>query len=131
MEASTQQTIEQCVRDSDAGITHYGAIVERLIQAGVESYRADYRQGINTYYLPSGETFAVPLNVPDVDIPQAFDADALKEAIRGAQRDEIKFPEFLHRSMAAGCVGYIVWITGRHVAYFGHRGEGHVEPFPD
>ena len=33
-------------------------------------------------------------------------------------------------SMLAGCVGYIVWIAGRHVTYFGHRGEQHVEPFP-
>ena len=37
------------------------------------------------------------------------------------------YPEFLRLSRAAG---YVTWIAGRHVSYFGRRGETHVEHFP-
>ena len=68
--------------------------------------------------------------MPAVAIPEAFDAEAVRGAIRGAQQGTVKYPEFVHRTMASGCVGYFVWIAGRHVRYLGRRGECHVEPFP-
>lgn len=40
------------------------------------------------------------------------------------------YPEFKQLSQRAGCVGYTVWIEGRHVVYHGRRGETHVERFP-
>ena len=70
------------------------------------------------------------MHIPGEQIPQDFDAQALQAAIRGAQLGEVKYPEFLKLSMAAGRVGYIVWIAGRHVTYFGRRGEVHIERFP-
>ena len=47
-----------------------------------------------------------------------------------AREAEVMYPQFLRLSRAAGCVGYVTWITGRHVTYFGRRGETHVERFP-
>lgn len=41
------------------------------------------------------------------------------------------YPEFKRATMAAGCVGYVVWMAGSHVDYFGRKGETHVERFPD
>lgn len=32
-------------------------------------------------------------------------------------------------SQQAGCVGYTVWIAGRHVRYFGRGDDTHVERF--
>jgi uncharacterized protein YbcV (DUF1398 family) len=124
------EVMEQCARDSYAGTISFGAVVGRLMEAGVESYHADYRLPATTYYLPTGETHMIALHAPDVEIPPAFDGAALQAVIRGAQRGEVKYPEFVQRSMAAGCVGYIVWIAGRYVTYFGRRGEIHMEPFP-
>jgi hypothetical protein len=43
----------------------------------------------------------------------------------------VMYPEFKRLSQRAGCVGYVVWIAGRHVSYHGRRGEVHVERFPD
>ena len=40
------------------------------------------------------------------------------------------YPEFKVNSQRAGCIGYTVWIDGRHVTYAGRRGETHVERFP-
>jgi uncharacterized protein YbcV (DUF1398 family) len=130
MEKSVKQVIEQCGRDSYAGTAGFAAIVAALLEAGVESYSADYRAGKTIYYMPTGEVLFMPLTTPDTEIPQVFDAAALVRAIRGAQRGEIKYPQFINLSMAAGCAGYIVWLTGKHVSYFGRQGEVHIEPFP-
>lgn len=132
MNETTIATIEHCAQASKDGTAHFGAIVQTLTGAGVEAYFADYRANATTYYLPSGETHAVALSPPPaMPIAEAFDAAGIQAAIRGAQRGEVMYPEFLSLSRAAGCVGYMVWITGRHVSYFGRKGEVHVERFPD
>ena len=131
MNDTVRQTIERCARSSRDGSAHFPDIVAALAGAGVESYFADYRAASTTYYLPDGSTWAVELAPPDVAIADAFDADGLRAAIRGAQAGTVMYPEFLRLSRSAGCVGYVVWIAGRHVAYFGRRGETHVERFPD
>jgi uncharacterized protein YbcV (DUF1398 family) len=122
--------IHACAAAAHDGTLPFGEIVGRLTAVGVESYQADYRQRTTRFYLPDGVTVAVPLHAPALAIAEDFDAPAMQEAIRGSQRGEVKYPEFLRRSMSAGCVGYTVWIAGRHVSYFGRRGEVHLERFP-
>ncbi|HTR00960.1 MAG TPA: hypothetical protein VMH83_13260, partial [Candidatus Acidoferrum sp.] len=63
-------------------------------------------------------------------IADAFSATAVQAAIKGAQQGTVMYPEFKQLSMQAGCTGYTVWIAGRHVTYFGRRGETHIEHFP-
>jgi len=130
MDSAIKAVIESCSADSYAGAKHFGEIVTALAAAGVESYFADYRSRTTTYYLPGGDHLAIPLRRPDLQIPRYFNADAIRGAILGAQRGEVKYPRFLELSLAAGCVGYIVWIAGRHVCYYGRCGEVHVENFP-
>lgn len=130
MEEITVRTIEEWAEKSHAGSVSFGEVVGGLIQAGVESYYADYRRAATTYYLPDGSNHTIPLNIPPRAIPWDFDQPALLDAIRGAQRGAVKYPEFLDLSIGAGCVGYIVWIAGKHVSYFGRRGEVHLERFP-
>lgn len=121
--------IEKYARQSHVGEIDFGAQVARLVEVGVESYHVDYRRGEITYYLPSGETHAMQLHV-DSPVAEAFDAARVRDAVRGAQRGEVLYPEFVRRTTAAGCVGYDVWIAGQHVVYHGRRGERLVEPFP-
>ncbi len=130
MNDTTRQTIERCASASKDGLAHFPDIVAALAGVGVESYFADYRAGITTYYLPDGSTHAVALAPPEVAIADAFDAAGVQQAIRGAQSGRVMYPEFLRLSRAAGCVGYVTWIAGRYVTYFGRRGETHVERFP-
>jgi uncharacterized protein YbcV (DUF1398 family) len=130
IESSVASAIEECVRASHAGTISFGTVVAKLIDLGVESYHADYRRGETTYYLPGGATHAFPLHIPEQTSAEAFQSDAVREAVGGAQRGEVKYPEFVRRTLAAGCVGYWVWIAGRHVVYHGRRGEAYVEPFP-
>lgn len=130
METSTLNTIEQSARQSYEGLISFGQVVGNLMQAGVESYHADYRQPSTTYYLPTDENVSLVLKVPELPISKEFDKDALQNAIRGAQRGEVKYQQFMELSMKAGCTGYFVWIEGRHVTYYGRKGETHIEPFP-
>ncbi len=101
------------------------------MQAGVESYHVDYRSARATYYMPSGETLSLDVELPTQTIAHEFNATGIKQAILGAQRSEVKYPEFKKLSQAAGCIGYIVWISGKHVTYFGRNGEMHIERFPE
>lgn len=129
MDDGTRETIERCARASREGTAHFPEIVRALLEAGVESYFADYRANVTTYYLPDGQMHAVALAPPPVPVAAAFDAAALQAAIRGAQAGQVMYPAFLRLSRAAGCVGYVAWLAGRHVAYYGRRGERHVERF--
>ena len=130
MHPTTEQTIRDTIDGSNKGQLHFGQVVSQLLQAGVESYQVDYRAQRITYYLPEGSPLTLDLDVPDVAIAQRFDADAIKAAIKGSQRGEVMYPEFKRLSQLGGCVGYTVWLTGRHVSYFGRNGETHVERFP-
>ncbi|HAP26670.1 MAG TPA: DUF1398 domain-containing protein [Achromobacter sp.] len=131
MNASTHSIIRETAEASAQGRIHFDQVVGRLADAGVESYVVDFRARRTAYYLLDDQTLDIPLDAPDVAIANDFDAAALKAAILGAQRGEVMYPEFKRLSCAAGCVGYAVWIAGRHVTYFGRRGDAHDEKFPD
>lgn len=131
MNESARSVIRETAQASAEGRIHFSQVIGQLVSAGVESYVADYRARRTAYYLPDGQTLDIPLDMPEVAIANDFDAEGLQAAIRGAQRGEVMYPEFKRLSCAAGCIGYTVWIAGRHVTYFGRRGETHIEKFPD
>ncbi|WP_439587161.1 DUF1398 domain-containing protein [Hydrogenophaga sp.] len=131
MNESTRATLQSTFDASNQGSIHFGQVIGQLMGAGVESYHVDYRSGRTTYYLPDGSTADFGFERPQHGIGDAFDANALRAAILGAQQGRVMYPEFKKLSQQAGCVGYTVWISGRHVTYLGRRGEAHVERFPD
>ena len=131
MKDATRAAIESTFTASNAGTIHFGEVVMQLARVQVESYHVDYRAGRSTYFLPDGTSLDLEFDRPADGIAETFDADLLRSAIRGAQQGRVMYPEFKQLSQQAGCAGYTVWITGRHVTYFGRRGETHVERFPD
>ena len=58
-----------------------------------------------------------------------FQLRRFRPAIEAAQRDEIRFPEFVKRVTAAGCVGYTAYLVGKRVTYVGRLGDSHTEFF--
>lgn len=123
--------IDDLTHRSHTGLLGFGDYVTHLVALGVESYHVDYLRRASTYHLSSGETHEVSHHhVPAGAVAEAWSADRVHEAVRGAQRGEVLYPQFVALTRAAGCVGYSVWIAGRHVRYFGRRGETLVEPFP-
>jgi hypothetical protein len=125
MNDSTRATIQATFDASNQGSIHFGQVIGQLVGAEV-----DYRSGRSTYYLPDGSTADFSFETPKSGIADAFDGDAVRAAILGAQQGRVMYPEFKRLSQQAGCVGYTVWIAGRHVVYLGRRGETHVERFP-
>jgi uncharacterized protein YbcV (DUF1398 family) len=131
MNESTRATIQSTFEASNQGSIHFGLVIDQLVGAGVESYQVDYRSGRTTYYLPDGATADFSFERPQHGIAETFDGAAVRAAILGAQQGRVMYPEFKKLSQRAGCVGYTVWIAGRHVTYLGRRGETHIERFPD
>jgi len=131
MQASTRELIQSTFDASNQGRIHFGQVIGELLRADVEAYHVDYRSGRTTYFLPGGETADLSFERPKEGIAAVFDGDAVRAAIRGAQQGKVMYPEFKQLSQQAGCIGYTVWIAGRHVTYFGRKGETHVERFPD
>ena len=130
MNPNTKEVIEKCARESHAGLLAFPEALGRLIEVGVESYFADYRNQSTTYYLSGNGAFTIPMAIPSIEIPSSFNKEDVVSAIRGAQSDAVRYPEFIKLTMSAGCIGYIVWIAGKYVNYFGRQGEVHIEHFP-
>ncbi len=131
MQTHIRQVIQNTFDASNEGSIHFGQVVGQLLAVQVESYHVDYRAGRSTYYLPDGTTLDLPFPVADETIADTFDAGAVRAAIQEAQQGRVMYPEFKRLSQRAGCIGYTVWLAGRHVSYHGRRGETHVERFPD
>ncbi|MFZ0958564.1 MAG: DUF1398 family protein [Candidatus Sulfotelmatobacter sp.] len=124
------EVMRATLRESEAGRFTFPQVVGELSGVGVESYFADLARAVDTFYLPTGETHTEKMTLPPVKISGDFSQSGIVAAIRAAQADEIRYPEFLRRAMAAGITAYWVFIAGRKVIYFGRKGEFHVEEFP-
>ena len=131
MNEHTSATIRATFDASSTGSMHFGEVIGQLMGVQVESYNVDYRSGRTTYYLADGATLDLGFERPQESIAQEFDGDAVRGAILGAQQGRVMYPEFKKLSQRAGCIGYTVWIAGRHVTYFGRCGETHIERFPN
>lgn len=131
MQTATRELIQSTFEASNQGRIHFGQVIGELTRAQVETYHVDYRSGRTTYFLANGDTMDLTFERPSHGIAVAFDGDSVRSAIRGAQQGKVLYPEFKHLSQLAGCIGYTVWISGRHVTYFGRKGETHIERFPD
>jgi uncharacterized protein YbcV (DUF1398 family) len=130
MNADQRQAMEQCAAGSLAGTLSFPEIIGRLMSGGVERYHADYSRQEITYYLASGESHVVPTPHEAHATGVEFVASDVAAAVRQSQQNQHTYRDFIRKTMAAGCVGYFVQITGRRVIYFGRGGESHTELMP-
>lgn len=116
--------------------------VAALHALGVVRYQVDWIANTVTSYIrdPAAafpgsdliqETVEV-VTIPshDTNISKSFDVQGLKEALRFIQQGRCTYEHFANYCMRAGVSGYITFITGRRVLYFGAEGTQHVEFFP-
>ena len=125
-----QTILQDCSDASDAERISFPQVVGKLMAAGVERYRADLLRHEKTYYMPDGRSHVVSNAAIDGVPAMEFSAAGIDSAVRDIQAGKIAYREFCRRVLAAGCVDYIVSITGRRAVYFGRSGESHVEMFP-
>lgn len=122
--------LNKSLHDSETGSATFPEVVGTLIQADCEGYLKDLAARRITYYMADGATHTEPLTLPVPAIPDTFDESALVDALRAAQRDEIRYPEFIRRAVHAGVAVYRVHIAGARAVYLGRKGDLHVEYFP-
>jgi len=125
-----KQAIQEVALTTQLGNMIFPEVVQRLLEAGVESYLVDFALAQKTHYGVDGSTHVVAMILKPGPVAAEFDAAALMAAIRGAQADTVRYPEFVQRATAAGVIGYWAYLTGKKVVYFGRKGEQHVEEFP-
>ena len=126
----SKQIIHDLAIATQQGKMTFPQVVNGLLEVGVESYLVDFAAKQKTHYLADGTIHAVPMILDPGPIAAEFDSASLVAAIRGAQADTVRYPEFVKRSTAAGVIGYWAFLTGKRVVYFGRNGEQHIEEFP-
>ena len=124
------KVIEETLRETEAGRKTFPECVKALLEVGVESYLVNFASMEKSSYGVNGETHVQKMSLAASPIADTFSNDEVIAAIRGAQRDEIRYPEFVKRAKAAGVEAYWAYLTGRRVVYLGRKGEIHVEEFP-
>jgi hypothetical protein len=82
------------------------------VAAGVDAYLVDFAAAQKTHYLVDGTTVTVPMILEPGPIAPAFDGDALVAAIRGAQADTVRYPEFVKAVDGGGC-DRVLGVSGR------------------
>ena len=126
----SKQVIHELAIATQQGKMTFPQVVKGLLEVGVESYFVDFGARQKTHYLTDGTTHTVPMILDPGPIAAEFDSAGLVAAIRGAQADTVRYPEFVKRSTAAGVIGYWAFLTGKRVIYFGRKGGQHIEEFP-
>lgn len=124
------QVIHEVTVATQMGELTFPQAVGKLLEAGVESYCVDFTTGRKTYYATNGETATESMILTLDPVAEEFSGVDLVAAIRGAQANTVRYPEFVKRSTAAGIIGYWAFLTGKQVIYFGRKGELHNEKFP-
>ena len=130
MQPAVEAALGECVRMSGAGEIDFPEVVRRLSALEVERYHADYNRQEITLYLADGDSCVFPSHHEAMPVAADFSAAGVAAAVRQSQRGEHTYRDFVRKTMAAGCVGYFVQITGRRAIYFGRTGDNHVEHFP-
>lgn len=125
------QIIADTARATLAGTLPFPEAVGMLLSEGIESYHVDYVAMRMTFYSGDGELVLTPISYSKLPaVARDFDLEALRAAIVDSQEKGQKFRDFTTRAMAAGVQGYIVFLRGQRVIYWGRQGDQHTEWFP-
>lgn len=123
--------IAEAAQASLSGSLPFPEIVHRLLETGVESYHVDYVALSTTFYSGGGGVVTTPIpfeNLPPV--AAEFNATALRAAILDSQRHGQHYRDFSRGAMTAGVQGYLAFLRGKRVTYWGRNGDQHTEWFP-
>lgn len=125
------EVVTEAARATLDGSIPFPEVVRRLMETGVEYYHVDYVALQKTFYSASGEIIKTAINYENLPAVAAdFNADALKAAILDSQINGQHYRDFTIRAMRAGVQGYMAFLRGKRVSYWGRGGDSHTEWFP-
>lgn len=125
------EIVTEAARAALSGSIPFPEVVRRLIETGVEYYHVDYAALRMTFYSATGATVTTLISYEGLpSVAADFDAPELRAAILDSQRHGQHFRDFTRRAMEAGVQGYIAFLRGQRVTYWGRGGDQHTEWFP-
>lgn len=109
--------------------------VAALVDLNVPRYHVDFIGCTTTSYTRDANSRPVVAHVAFIPshstgVIGAFSREELKATLQAVIQGKLKYPEFASGCMEAGVVGYIAFIEGKRVIYYGEKGDHHVEWFP-
>ncbi len=123
--------IVEASRATLAGTMSFPEVVSRLIPAGVEYYHVDYVGMRKTFYSADGDVVVTLITYEGLPpVAADFDVETLRAVILDSQQRGQKYRDFTRRAMEAGVQGYIAFLRGKRVTYWGRGGDQHTEWFP-
>lgn len=125
------EMIVKAAKGTLTGAMPFAEVVEQLIDAGVEYYHVDFVGMRKTFYSAEGGMVLTP--IPYEGLPPVspeFDPAALRADILDSQQRNQPYREFIRRAILAGVQGYIAFLRGKRVTYWGRAGDQHTEWFP-
>jgi len=125
------QIITEAARATLDGSISFPEVIRRLMETGVEYYHVDYVALRKSFYSATGDVVTTPISYEGLPrVATDFDAPGLRAAILDSQRHGQHFRDFTRRAMEAGVQGYIAFLRGQRVTYWGRGGDLHTEWFP-
>ena len=125
------EIITKIARATLEGSISFPEVVAQLLAAGVEYYHVDYITLRKIFYGPDGDAVVAPINFEGLPpVASDFNVAALRDDILDSQRNGQKYRDFTRRAMEAGTQGYLAFLRGKRVTYFGRQGDQHTEWFP-
>jgi len=123
--------VAEAARATLDGSIPFPEVVRRLMETGVEYYHVDYVALQKTFYSASGGVIKTPITYEGLpSVASEFDAAGLRAAILDSQQNGQHYRAFTMRAMNAGVQGYIAFLRGKRVTYWGRGGDQHTEWFP-
>lgn len=123
--------VSEVARATLAGAIAFPEVVRQLLATGVDYYHVDYVAMRKTFYSADGDTVVTPIAYEGLPpVARDFDDAKLRAAILDSQRHGQKYRDFTRRAMEAGVQGYLAFLRGQRVTYFGRGGDQHTEWFP-
>ena len=125
------EIVTEVARATLDGSLPFPDVVRRLIETGVEYYHVDYVALRKCFYSAAGDVVTTPITCEGLPpVAAEFDATKLRAAILDSQRRGQHYRDFTRRVMEAGVQGYIAFLRGKRVTYWGRGGDQHTEWFP-
>jgi len=123
--------VAQVSRDTLSGAIAFPDVVRQLMKTGVEYYHVDYVALKKSFYSAEGEVVVTPIHYEGLPpVARDLDVAALRADIRDSQQNNQHYRDFTRRAMEAGVQGYIAFLRGQRVTYWGRNGDQHTEWFP-